>query len=87
MVHALLTETSAFGVRRSEKRRYKLERRLEKVTTPFGEVTVKLGLLEGKVVQVAPEFESCRAASERSGAALPAVYQAAAAGYQQPAVH
>ena len=31
LVHALLTETSAFGVRRSEKRRYKLERRFEKV--------------------------------------------------------
>lgn len=82
LVHALLTETSAFGVRRSEKRRYKLERRFEKVMTPFGEVTVKLGLLEGKVVQVAPEFESCRAASERTGAPLPSVYQAAVSGHE-----
>ncbi len=77
IVHALLTETSAFGVRRSEKRRYKLERRFEKVTTPFGEVTVKLGLLEGKVVQVAPEFESCRALSEQSGQSLRGIYHAA----------
>ncbi len=46
IVHALLTETSAFGVRRNEKRRYKLERRFEKVETPFGEIVVKVGLLE-----------------------------------------
>ncbi|MDQ3200355.1 MAG: nickel pincer cofactor biosynthesis protein LarC [Verrucomicrobiota bacterium] len=81
VVHALLTETSAFGVRRSEKRRYKLERRFEKVTTPFGEITLKLGLLDGNVVQVAPEFESCRAASARTGQPLRVVYQAALAAY------
>ncbi|MGI8891183.1 MAG: nickel pincer cofactor biosynthesis protein LarC, partial [Chthoniobacterales bacterium] len=77
LVNALLTETSAFGLRRSEKLRYKLQRRFEKVTTPFGEVTVKLGLLRGAIVQVAPEYESCRAAARRSDQTLSAIYQAA----------
>ena len=81
MVRALLTETSAFGVRRSEKRRYKLERRFEKVQTPYGEITLKLGLLQGEVVQVAPEFESCRAVAERTGQPLRLVYQAALTNY------
>ncbi len=81
IVRALLTETSAFGVRRSEKQRYKLERRLEKVQTPFGEITLKLGLLKGEIVQVAPEFESCRAASERTAQPLRVIYQAALAAY------
>ncbi len=81
IVRAILTETSAFGVRRSEKRRYKLERRFEKVQTAYGEITLKLGLLQGEVVQVAPEFESCRAAAERTGQPLRLVYQAAMAGY------
>ena len=80
-VRLLLTETSAFGVRRSEKRRYKLERRFEKVQTVFGEISLKLGLLKGEVVQVAPEFESCRAASERTGQPLRLIYQAALAAY------
>ena len=83
IVHALLTETSAFGVRRSEKRRYKLERRFTKVQTPFGEIAIKLGLLAGAVVQVAPEFESCRAASERTGQPLRVIYQAALAAHAQ----
>ncbi len=81
VVHLLLTETSAFGVRRSEKRRTKLERRHEKVQTEFGEIEIKLGLLGGRVVQVAPEFESCRAASERTDAPVRLIYQAALAAY------
>lgn len=81
IVHALLTETSAFGVRRSEKRRYKLERRFEKVQTAFGEISLKLGLRKGEVVQVAPEFESCRAVSERTQQPLRLIYQAALAAY------
>jgi hypothetical protein len=83
IVRALLTETSAFGVRRSEKRRYKLERRSEKVQTEFGEITIKLGLLDGAVIQAAPEFESCRAASEQSGQPLRVIYQAALAAHAQ----
>ena len=81
IVRVLLTETSAFGVRRSEKRRYKLERRFAKVETQFGEVVLKLGLLQGEVLQVAPEFESCRAASERTGQPIPSIYRAALAAY------
>ncbi|MGI8432463.1 MAG: nickel pincer cofactor biosynthesis protein LarC [Chthoniobacterales bacterium] len=81
IVHALLTETSAFGVRRSEKERYKVERRFEQVTTRYGEVTLKLGLLDGAVVQVAPEYESCRTASERTGQPLRVIYQSALAAY------
>ncbi len=82
IVHALLTETSAFGVRRGEKRRYKLERRFKKVATAFGEITVKLGLLAGRIVQVAPEFESCRAVSEQTGQPLREIYQAALSAYE-----
>jgi pyridinium-3,5-bisthiocarboxylic acid mononucleotide nickel chelatase len=81
IVHALLTETSAFGLRRSEKSRYKLERRFEKVETPFGEITIKIGLLYGEIVQVAPEFESCRAAAMRSNQPLHLVYQSARAAF------
>ena len=79
LAHTLLTETSAFGLRRSEKRRYKLERRFEKVTTEFGEITLKLGLLKGQVIQVAPEFESCRQVAEETGQPLRRIYQAALA--------
>ncbi len=48
------------------------------VKTPFGEVTVKLGRLNGRVVQASPEFESCRKAAAAQGVSLREIYAAAA---------
>lgn len=73
----LLRETTAFGVRRSLSERRKLPREFVTVATPYGEVTVKLGRLAGKVIQAAPEFESCRLAAAKSGVPVKAVYEAA----------
>lgn len=73
----LFAETTAFGLRIAETRRLKLERRFETVRTQFGDITIKLGLRNGQVIQAAPEFESCRAAAEKTGAPLRAVFGAA----------
>ena len=78
----IFTETSAFGLRVEKITRLKLERRFQSVATEFGEITVKLGLRQGRVIQVAPEFESCRLASERTGQPLRAVFQAALAAFR-----
>lgn len=74
----LLTETSAFGVRQTVAHRRKLRREFRRVPTPFGEITVKIGLLDGAIVQWAPEYESCRQAAAATGADLRQVFQAAA---------
>ena len=73
----MLLETTAFGVRRTLAKRRKLQREFVQVATEFGEITVKLGKLNGEIVQAAPEFESCRAASEKSDVPLKFVYDAA----------
>ena len=73
----ILRETSAFGVRRHLAERRKLRREFTTVKTPFGEVTVKLGKLDGKIVQAAPEFESCKKVAEKAGVPLKQVYDAA----------
>jgi hypothetical protein len=76
-------ETSAFGLRTEQIVRLKLERRFETVTTEFGEATVKLGLKNGAIIQVAPEFESCRALSEKSGQQLRVIYEAVVRSFRQ----
>lgn len=73
----LLRETSAFGVRRYAAERRKLRRELVTVPTPHGGVTVKVGRLDGKVLQAAPEFESCRKLAAQAGVPLKEVYDAA----------
>jgi len=72
----MLRETSAFGVRRHSAERRKLRREFNTVKTPFGEVTVKIGKLDGKVIQAAPEFESCRKVAEAAKVSVKEVYEA-----------
>jgi len=73
----LLRETTAFGVRRTIAERRKLQREFTTVKTEHGEVTVKLGKLNGKVVQAAPEFESCRRAAAKANVPLKSIFEAA----------
>jgi uncharacterized protein (DUF111 family) len=73
----MLRETSTFGVRRSLAERRKLARETTKVETPYGEVSVKLGKLDGRVIHAAPEFESCRRLAEKVGLPLREIYEVA----------
>jgi uncharacterized protein (TIGR00299 family) protein len=73
----LLRETSSFGVRRTFAERRKLHREFTVVNTAFGDVSVKLGLLDGRVVQAAPEFEPCRLLAELAGVPVRVVIEAA----------
>src|SRR5882672_2035349 len=51
----MLRETSTFGIRRYTAERRKLAREFASVRTAYGEVKMKLGKLDGKIVQAAPE--------------------------------
>ena len=73
----MLRATSAFGVRRYATERRKLKREFRTVRTPFGEVTVKVGRLDGGVIQSAPEYESCRQLAETARVPVKQVYEAA----------
>ena len=73
----ILKETTSFGVRRHLAERRKLRREFATVKTPYGDVTVKLGKLDGLLVQAAPEYESCKRAAEQAGVPLKQVYEAA----------
>ena len=73
----MLRETTAFGVRRHVAERRKLRREFTTVRTPHGEVTIKLGKLDGQTVQATPEFESCRRLAEQAKVPLKQVYEAA----------
>ncbi len=73
----ILRETTAFGVRRTLAERRKLRRELTRVKTKFGEVTVKVGRMNNRVVQASPEFESCLALAASAGVAVREVYESA----------
>ncbi len=76
----ILRETTAFGVRKTIAERRKLRREFVEVDTPHGKVTVKIGRLDGKVVQAAPEFESARKIAAKAGVPVKKIYEAVGAG-------
>ncbi|MCU0702164.1 MAG: nickel pincer cofactor biosynthesis protein LarC [Myxococcaceae bacterium] len=77
MVEALLRESTSLGVREHQVSRTALERRFDTVETPWGSVQVKVGLRNGAVVNVAPEFEDCRRVAQAARVPLKDVQQQA----------
>jgi hypothetical protein len=67
VARAILTHTSTLGVRIRELRRRELERAFTQVEIDGEVVAVKLGLLDGRVVNVAPEHDDCARAAEALG--------------------
>jgi len=66
----LWRETSTIGVRGLPVRKWMLERRVIAVGVPGGKVRVKLGLDDGKVVNVAPEYADCARLAGETGRPL-----------------
>jgi uncharacterized protein (DUF111 family) len=79
----ILAETTTIGVRYHAAARRVLERRIDRVETPWGAVDVKIALGSGRVLNVAPEYESCRALARSQGVPLKDVYAAAAAAWHR----
>ena len=81
LLDTLLLESTSLGVRESQVSRIALERRFDTVQTPYGPVQVKVGLRDGRVVNVAPEFEDCRALADAAKVPLKDVQQRAIAAW------
>lgn len=76
--HLILQETSTFGVRVHEVWRHKLDRFHRQVETRYGTVPVKCGVLDGRIVQAAPEYEACKRLALAQGVPVRLVYTEAA---------
>ncbi len=72
----LFQETTTLGIRYTPMFVHRLERRFRKVETRWGTVTVKEGLHNGLVVQVAPEYDDCKRLAERANVPLKRIFQA-----------
>lgn len=77
----IFEETTTIGIRHRSASRIELERRTETVTTPYGRVNVKISSLEGRVVQVQPEYDECRRIASRRKVPLEEIRSAALAAY------
>ena len=76
---ALLEHSTTLGVRVARLHRHELEREVREVDVLGHRVRVKLGLLEGRVVNVAPEHDDCAAVASETGRPVKQVWAAALA--------
>jgi hypothetical protein len=77
----VFAETTTLGVRRRDEQRRVLERRFETVTTPWGDVRMKVANLNGTVSHYAPEYEDCRKIATERHVPLKQVMQEAVRVY------
>jgi uncharacterized protein (TIGR00299 family) protein len=77
LLDLIFSESTTFGIREHLSRRTVLERSFQKVTTPYGDVNVKIGKRNGSVITAAPELEDCRRLAAENGVAVRAVYESA----------
>jgi uncharacterized protein (TIGR00299 family) protein len=77
----ILRETSTLGIRIRQDRRLTLERRHATVSTAYGDIRIKIGSRDGDDLNLAPEFEDCRAQALVHHVPVKQVQQAALAAY------
>jgi uncharacterized protein (DUF111 family) len=78
----LLRETSSIGVRRLPAERSERPRRSLRVTTQYGDVSVKISEGDFGAPRVKPEFDECAALARSAGVPVRDVIDAALAAYE-----
>lgn len=87
LLNLLFTETTTLGVRSYEVTRRALRRTMTRVETQYGPIDVKVAHLNGRVVNVMPEFEQVRAAATKAGVPVKVVEDAVRAGKKATEEH
>ena len=59
-VDFILTQTSTLGIRSRNIIRYEAERHIQRISTIYGDVNIKLKKKDNKVVNISPEYEDCK---------------------------
>jgi pyridinium-3,5-bisthiocarboxylic acid mononucleotide nickel chelatase len=67
-------ESTTFGLRYYSVDRAILDRKNVVVETAYGSVNVKIGSLNGEVLQIAPEYEDCKALAQENQVPLKQIY-------------
>ncbi len=71
---ALLTETSALGVRMCTYERVELDRSFVQVAVSSEQVSVKIGKRDGRIMNIAPEHDDCAAVAAKLGLPVKEVF-------------
>jgi hypothetical protein len=72
----LWLNSSTFGLRSYKVAKLMLRRAVTKVKTRYGEITLKNGYLNGRIIKSKPEYEDCKRLAKEKGVSIQAIYEA-----------
>src|SRR6267154_3497363 len=82
LMSVIFAETTTFGARTYRAQRRTLPREFLNVATTFGEVRIKISRVNGRILHVAPEYDSCRKLAVEKNVPLQQVISEALRAYQ-----
>ena len=65
LTNILLIESSTLGIRSYEVQKTMLGRKKRTINTEFGNIEVKIALLNNEEIKLKPEYEQCKVAAEK----------------------
>jgi len=71
----IFEETTSIGVRIRRDNKTKLIRETETIETEFGPIQYKITKLDGKIINIKPEYDDCKKAAQRLNLPLKQIYQ------------
>ncbi|MGH9705096.1 MAG: nickel pincer cofactor biosynthesis protein LarC [Candidatus Acidiferrales bacterium] len=83
LIDLIFRETTTIGVRTYEVRRRILDRETIQVSTPLGEIRMKVARMNGTVLNAAPEYEDCQRIAAQKGVPLKQVLAAASFHFEK----
>jgi uncharacterized protein (TIGR00299 family) protein len=83
LTELIFAESTTLGVRRRNERRQVLARRWVNVSTPWGDVRMKVASMNGTITNYAPEYEDCRRIAAKHHVPLKTVLQEATRSYAE----
>lgn len=77
LITMIFKESTTFGVREYETKRTILKRRHETIETPYGNIRIKIGTLNGKDITRSPEYDDCLACAKKHNVPVRIVHESA----------
>ncbi|GFZ29772.1 UPF0272 protein [Clostridium zeae] len=74
VLEVIFKETTSIGVRKFNVEKIMLNREFSKLTTKYGEVTVKNSYYNGELVKSKPEYEDCKRLAKENNVAISKIY-------------
>ncbi len=75
LAELILRETTTLGLRVQPIGRYEARREFRQIQTPFGPLTLKEKILDGKIIQAVPEYDECVRLANENNVSLAEIYK------------